>query len=144
MNSTSWIQVSTSRIHDFSFMNSRFQLHEYTISISWSWNCEFMKLNSWSWNREFMKLKSWIHEVKIVNSLSWNCKFVKLKSGIHEDEIGNSWSWKNPISLGTVLTVLIKPFGAYFWYSQFYCLRKHVLLFIILRGIHIRVNITQS
>jgi hypothetical protein len=66
--------ISTSWIHDFNFMNSRFhvfncvntrfQIHEFTIQLqvecvnSWSWNREFTWLKSWSWNREFLKLNS--------------------------------------------------------------------------------------
>jgi hypothetical protein len=84
---TSWIHffyIRNSRVNDFSFMNSlfqlklhlRFQLHEFTISTSWT-----------HWNREFAIVNSWI----------WNCEFVKLKSWNHEDEIGNLWSWNVPI-----------------------------------------------
>jgi hypothetical protein len=69
---TSWIHIfniRNSQIHDFSFMNSRFQLHELTISASWIHDFNFTNsrlkrhefMISWRWNREFVKMKSWNH-----------------------------------------------------------------------------------
>jgi hypothetical protein len=78
--------LTKNRWGHFNFMNSRFHLHEFSISISqvhdfnWFQLHEFTISTSWSWNREFVKLKSWIREVVIVNSRSW----------IREVEIVNS------------------------------------------------------
>jgi hypothetical protein len=82
----------------FNFMNSRLQLHEFSISTSRIHNFHFM--NSWFQLQEFTISTSWIHDFNITNSISWihdfnfvNSqfqfheftirKFKKLKTGIH-------------------------------------------------------------
>ena len=91
------------------YINSRFQLHEFTISTSqihgfnftnstsriqllnsWSWIHEVVFVNSWSWIREFVKLKSWNREVEFMIR---KVEFMSSWSWIREVEIVNWWSW---------------------------------------------------
>jgi hypothetical protein len=72
------------RLGHFNFKNSRFHLHEFTISTSRNHDHKVEIVNSWSWNRNF------------VNFACWKREFTQLKFWIQEDEIVNSWSWNVP------------------------------------------------
>ena len=83
-------------------MNSRFQLHEFTISTSRIQLHKFTNSTSQIQLHKFTNLTSRIHEfnfmnstsgIQLLNSWSWIREFVKLKLWIPEVEIMNSWSW---------------------------------------------------
>jgi hypothetical protein len=78
------------------FTNSRFQLHEFTISsaqiifaISTSWIHDANFTNSWFHNPNFTDSALWIHNFNFIN---WNHEFAKLKAWYQDVPTSLSYS----------------------------------------------------
>ena len=82
--------ISTSRIHDFNFTNStsQIQLNEYTNSTSRIHEFRFTNSTSRIQLHEFTISTSWIHDFNFTNSISWIREFST--SRIHEFSFTNS------------------------------------------------------
>jgi hypothetical protein len=77
------------RIHDFNFVNLRFQRYEFTISASWIHNFNFIRatfsiLPCWAFFRDSVS----IYFMNSKCSVCWKRALTKLKLRIREDETG--------------------------------------------------------